>query len=227
MARTGVEDLQPLLGMPLKVLYANECAKLRDVSTLVELRSLERVLLPECAENIEALKKLPNLQRISFTYDAKRNQPACDAKHFWQEWRDLKWLRSLRTASVAVEAEQLSDGTWRLVVKDAAFSDLTRLTGARISVLWLQGTKTRELAPLAGLPLRVLRLDSTPCNDVSALAAIPTLESLVLPRGTAGIEKLRALGALKRLAFEVSENGEPASPADVFWREFSREQQVR
>lgn len=222
MADTKVRDLAPLKGLPLKTLYLDKCTELTDLSPLREIPTLEELLLPERATGFDFLRDLPNLKRISYTFDLKKLQPACAAADFWKEHHDLAWMRALRQANTAINAEQLADGTWKLAIRDANFADANLLQGARISVLSVQAVRLIDAAPLAALPLRGLRLDATSCRDVSVLAGIATLESLVLPPNAAGVAELRRLPALKRLGFEADANGEPQLEAAAFWATFDK-----
>ena len=220
MADTKISDLSPLRGVPLKQLYMDKCSLISDLAPLLDIASLEELLLPENAMNVDILRALPKLRRISYTYDAKAGRPVSAAPEFWQQYHDLGWLRRLRVATTSLSAEQRVDGTWAVSVRDTIFSDLAILKGARISVLTLKGTSVVDVRPLAELALRRLRLDETPCKDVTALARIETLESLVLPANPTGVETLRKLPALKRVAFAADAKGEPALDAAAFWTAF-------
>src|SRR3954453_11414946 len=111
----------------------DKCLLLSDVSVARELVELEDLILPENATDVANLRDLPKLRRISYTYDQVRAQPASAAAEFWKELHDLRWLRSLRADGVPFTAEQLPDGTWKVALGDAGFSDLTLFTGAHIS----------------------------------------------------------------------------------------------
>ena len=216
MAGTRVSDLNPLRGMPMARIFMDQCSQLSDVSPLMDLASLEEIVLPENATGVEDLKRLPKLRHISYTYDRVNERPACLKDDFFREYHALDWLRAMRNAKIPLEANQLADGTWRLKVTGAEFADLTMLKGARISELMLQGTAVTNLQSLQGIPLRKLRLDRTPCKDVSPLAKIFTLESLVLPSEATNVAALQKL-LLKRLDSKAGPDGEPVSDAASFW----------
>ena len=84
--QTKVSDLSPLKGMPLKALYLSGCNKLGDVGLLGEFRQLENLTIPEQSTNIEALRHLPNLKRLSFRIDPNTYQPSQTAEEFWREY---------------------------------------------------------------------------------------------------------------------------------------------
>jgi hypothetical protein len=68
--------------MPLERLFIDHLG-VTDLTPLLTLRSLRDVILPKNAENVEALRKLPNLQRVSFSYDDKLGGPSMTAGEFW------------------------------------------------------------------------------------------------------------------------------------------------
>ncbi len=77
-----VRDLSPLAGMPLERLFIDRTPA-TDLTPLLGLVTLRDVMIPEKAENIESLRKLPALQRISFSYDSKIGGPSMTAAEFW------------------------------------------------------------------------------------------------------------------------------------------------
>ncbi len=64
--RTSVSDLAPLAGMPLVELSLDFCTKITDFTPLKECRSLEKLLLPRNARNIEFLRTHPKLKFLSY-----------------------------------------------------------------------------------------------------------------------------------------------------------------
>ena len=74
---TSISDLSPLRGMPLAVLGLYNCKKLRDISPLLELSTLEVLSISEDMEGIRRLKTMPGLilisseQSLPFGGDAK------------------------------------------------------------------------------------------------------------------------------------------------------------
>ncbi|MEO6741950.1 MAG: protein kinase [Chthoniobacteraceae bacterium] len=63
--RTGVSDLSPLAGMPLVDLSLDGCTKITDLKPLMQCLSLEKLVLPHNAKNIEFLRKHPKLKFLS------------------------------------------------------------------------------------------------------------------------------------------------------------------
>jgi tetratricopeptide (TPR) repeat protein len=79
---TNVKDLSPLRGMPLRYIHFDR-TDVSDVSPLTGIKTLQRIILPSSARNIESLKELPSLEYISFSWDAKNWRPSMTAEEFW------------------------------------------------------------------------------------------------------------------------------------------------
>jgi serine/threonine protein kinase len=75
-----IADISPLRSLPLRVLRLNDCPLLFDVSPLKECRSLEQLVLPSNARDIEFLRAFPNLREISFT------DQLMPAEEFWKAY---------------------------------------------------------------------------------------------------------------------------------------------
>jgi len=82
--RTPVTDLKPLAGLPLRELRLDGCENLRDLSPLAQCTQLETLTLPRNHGNIEFLKNLPNLKRLSYFYDTKNPAKVEPATQFWR-----------------------------------------------------------------------------------------------------------------------------------------------
>ena len=63
--RTGVTDLTPLTALPLVDLSLDGCTKITDFKPLKDCRSLEKLVLPRNAKNIEFLRNHPKLKFLS------------------------------------------------------------------------------------------------------------------------------------------------------------------
>jgi hypothetical protein len=103
---TKVRDLEPLRGLPLKYFFANKTpltdieplrglplidvrldeTQITSVAPLAECPSLETVVLPPNARDVEALRRLPKLRRISYEAEAGTGLPAGTAEQFWKEF---------------------------------------------------------------------------------------------------------------------------------------------
>jgi hypothetical protein len=87
LSGTKVKDLSALRGMQLTFLRTHGCSELTDLSPLADCKELNNVTLPPNAGNIEFLRTLPNLSRLSFNED-KKNWLLTDktAAEFWKEY---------------------------------------------------------------------------------------------------------------------------------------------
>jgi hypothetical protein len=82
--RTPVTNLKPLAGLPLRELRLDGCEQLRDLTPLAQCTSLEVLTLPRTHGDIEFLKNLPKLKRISYFYDARDPMKVEPAAQFWR-----------------------------------------------------------------------------------------------------------------------------------------------
>jgi len=108
---------------------------------------------------------------------------------------------------------------WLRSCKDV---DLRILRGKALTVLVLRDTAIADTAPIRNLPLTLIDLMGTQIRDVSWLANCQTLESVVLPRGALGVEKLRHLPNLKRISYEAKD-WIPTQSADEFWEQSGKQ----
>ncbi|MEO6738968.1 MAG: hypothetical protein ABIP20_01870, partial [Chthoniobacteraceae bacterium] len=243
LAGTKVTDLSALRGMPLTLLKLHDCSELTDLSPLAEAKNLTDLSLPLNAKNLEFLRAFPKLERIDFKSDPKSGYKS--AADFWKEYDTQGWLRTLRESGAKISAlNQLPDGTWDLRIRDAEFSDLTLLRGARISSLEIYGTAVADLTPLRGMPIKKLWIAGTKVSDISALADLPlesltlhgtavphlspllkcpTLKSITLPANARNVSVLRALTALERISYSLDSHTNPAQTAAEFWKDYERQ----
>ncbi|MFN0126293.1 MAG: protein kinase domain-containing protein [Verrucomicrobiales bacterium] len=197
ISRTQVHDLSALAGMPLED-FLFDFTPVTDITPLLTIPSLRVVVLPDKVENVEALRKLPNLQRLSFFWDHKARAPSLTAVQFWKSFdAHITWTRRLRDAGIEIKTlKPLDDGTCEVNLAASAIKDLTVLNGAPISILRLGETSVSDLSPLRGMALKKLYLQNTLVTDLSPLEGM-RLESLNLS-GTkvADLSVLRSLPLL-------------------------------
>ena len=79
LSRTPVEDLTPLAQMPLKELVLDGCPNISDLRVLLKIPSLERVVLPGHAKEINFLRDHPGLRWIT------RGRVSMPVERFWKE----------------------------------------------------------------------------------------------------------------------------------------------
>ena len=172
---TNVHDLSPLRGMPLKDMDLR-ASKITDVSPLVNVPTLESVELPVHATNVESLRKLPNLKRLSFSF--AQNGPSCTSEDFWKTWDGLPWARKLEAAGIDFNFDQSQDGYFYVQVHDPKLTDCSMFTGSNIRGLDLYRKSVIDLSGLAGLPLERLTVFDKQPKDLSVLRSPELSKSL-------------------------------------------------
>ena len=80
---TPITNITPLTGMPLKKLRLDGCNNLTDLTPLSNCTQLEELILPPRHGNINFLKQLPNLRRISYVYN-RDPMKIQSATNFWR-----------------------------------------------------------------------------------------------------------------------------------------------
>jgi serine/threonine protein kinase/class 3 adenylate cyclase len=79
----GISNLEPLRGMQLRRAHFDRCPLPFNVEPLSASLSLQTLLIPENADNIEELRKLPNLEYLGNTWTGNPARPARPAAEFW------------------------------------------------------------------------------------------------------------------------------------------------
>lgn len=80
LSYTAVDDLRALIGSPLRELNLQGCSELSDLRPLLEMKSLESVLLPAQCKEIAFLRGHPTIKRISYKKLTE------SAGEFWQKF---------------------------------------------------------------------------------------------------------------------------------------------
>jgi Leucine-rich repeat (LRR) protein len=169
-------DLSPLEGMPIKSIYLSACKNLSDVSVLASMQALQNVTVPLHAQKIKALRKLPNLERISFNQTEVNVDIALPDTSAAEFWKDYEWIGPLHEAGLTPKLEKHPDGTWFVNLSESAITDLSPFDGAPVSELWLGNTIVADLSPLKNTPLKVLWVYNTRVTDLSPLQGKPITE---------------------------------------------------
>lgn len=208
---TKISDLSPLVGMPLKSLFLGYCSNVTDISPLLEIPTLEYLMVPSTARNVELLRKMPNLRTLDFNRMDGRDMftIASTVDDFWKRWDAMAWKRALDAANVIYSAAGLTEqtfegtksaGTWTVRIVSKDFSDCSIFQGARdIRELNLANTAVTDLQPLRGLKLT----------------------ALVLPPNAQDFEFLRDSSQLQHISFkEDLRTRKPAQTAAEFWKEY-------
>lgn len=106
----NLRDLSPLTELPLRELYLDHCPSLTNVAALAEIPTLEKVTVPVHARNVEALRKLPRLQRLGFGMIG--GNPDSSVEEFWEVHG---WIGKLVEAGIRPRAfRRMGHGTWDL-----------------------------------------------------------------------------------------------------------------
>ena len=87
-ARTQITDISLVAGMPLEQVHLGGC-KITDISPLLKCPTLKSVVLPQGSTDVESLRTLPKLMRISYT-SKSGGDPDKTAKQFWAEFDRAK-----------------------------------------------------------------------------------------------------------------------------------------
>jgi hypothetical protein len=72
--------------MPLKTLNLGGCKNVTDVSALLKIPTLEVLTVPSGARNVELLRKLPNLRRLSYQLSPTTHSADMTVDDFWKEF---------------------------------------------------------------------------------------------------------------------------------------------
>jgi hypothetical protein len=86
LANTQVADVSALAGLKLRELHLLD-APVEDASPLAGIVTLEHLIAPRHAKGLAALRRLPNLKRISFDWHGSIPQTA---EEFWAEFDPSK-----------------------------------------------------------------------------------------------------------------------------------------
>ncbi len=177
---TLVSDLSPLVGLPLKLLLMADCPNLTDISPLLQIPTLEDLVVGKAARNVELLRKMPNLKNLDFKCAVGGFLTvACTAQDFWKKWEGLTWERALQAAGINHTVTEFTEetpegekptGMWAVTVASKDFSDCSIFQGAEnIRELRVGSTAVTDLAPLKGMPLKDLWIHQTQVTDLSPL----------------------------------------------------------
>jgi serine/threonine protein kinase len=90
LTNTTVVDLSPIAGLPIRTLFLTGSKKIRDLEPVLSLTSLESLVLPEGDYDLEPLRKLPNLKRLSHRVTGDTFSPAQTVEEFWREFDAAK-----------------------------------------------------------------------------------------------------------------------------------------
>ncbi len=210
LSQTAVQDLGPILRMPLRALFFDD-TKVEDLLPLTTCPTLESITLSTSTHNLNLLRKLPAVRRISTKRDTLNGQPAQTAAAFWTEFDTGGKTREAQTKLNAALAklqtlsgwkeksfEKRPDGTYKFDLRDVGINDLSPLRDLPVSVLDITATAVTRLAPIVNCPIHELYAVDCAIGDLATLGRLP-LERLSMTQYNDGdLQHLRNL-KLRRL----------------------------
>ena len=125
LVSTGVVDLAPLRKMPLVYLRLARCNALFDVSALKGMTTLKELTLPPGAVEVEFLRALPNLERLSYNEDVVNGKLTMPPPEFWADLPRIRPLLKLRAQAMKQVG---GDADLEMEVKSSAHSDAGDVT---------------------------------------------------------------------------------------------------
>jgi Leucine-rich repeat (LRR) protein len=165
---TGVSDISALAGMPLETVELNG-TKVTDVAPLLKCPTLKSLLLPPNARDIDTLRTMTSIARISYQADNNGN-PDKTAEQFWAANKEEPWLAALRKTNLTFKTRLMKDGSWELTLDRQPIADLSILQGAKnISRLYIAYTQVADLTPVHDMKVAYLRISNTNVTDLSPL----------------------------------------------------------
>ena len=210
LSLTGISDFSPVAQLPqleqcklqrnrirdltvftelkkLKTLALWKCPDARNYRALLNIKTLETLLLPyeyrnlpiDDYEAVGELRQLPALKQLSAEVTAAMTlNELGPAEQFWKDWeREKNFILPLRKAALEFTCSKLPSGNYLLLLSDQGVSDLSMLKGAPLEELHIFSPSINDLTPLAGMPLERLIIGGS-FSDLSPLRGMPlkTLE---------------------------------------------------
>lgn len=205
--QAGVDDLSPLVGLPLRFLDLTGTA-VRDLSPLAGMPLEELYLEQTQVRDLQPLAGTPlRILRLEQTPVA-----------------DISPLAGLPLEELNLYGTQVTDISSvqhmplnTLWLTDTQVRDLRPLRGLRLESLDVHGTPVSDLSPLRGmLSLKRLEIAESQVTDLSPLAGL-RLERLIFTpeRIEKGIEIVRAMPTLQAIGTSF----DTVKAADRFWQE--------
>jgi serine/threonine protein kinase/Leucine-rich repeat (LRR) protein len=192
LSGTRIDDLKPLMRMPLGALYLDRCGQIHDFEPLTESRSLTVLHLSSTQiGNLAPLRGLP-LRELNLT---------------GTQIFDISELRGMKLQALRLRDTRVSDlsplAGMPLTLVDATAipaTDYSPLASAPLETLILQNSPLRDISFLGGSPVKDLTLNG--CNSVrgySVLAGLKSLVLLTLPASYRDLPdaELASIGALR------------------------------
>ncbi len=148
LAGTGVQSIEPLRGLPLRVLDLGFCKDVDDISALAGM-PLTKLILEGTS-----VADLTPLAGMSLELLYLQDTPVTDLS--------------------VIQKMPLKE----LNLKGVSISDITPFAEMPLSTLWLLETNVSDISPLNGMSLESLDVQDTAVSDLSALVHMTTLRRL-------------------------------------------------
>ena len=213
LANCGVANLEPLRGMPLRMLDLQGC----PVSNLAALEGMPLVELYLDNSSVEDLAPLAKCVELKKIYLNASNV------------KDLGPLIGLPIEELNLVGTRVSDlrpligmPLKMLWLTDLPVTDISPLAATPLQSLTLHRTRVEDLGPLARLrTLQRLHIGETPVKDLSPIAGLP-LTRLVFTPATVekGMDQIRRIPMMTEIGTDFTDDLNTLMPPSEFWAKY-------
>jgi tRNA A-37 threonylcarbamoyl transferase component Bud32/tetratricopeptide (TPR) repeat protein len=184
-------DLSQIKDLPVADIYLSNSLNVTDVRPLADMPGLENVTVPPLARNIEALRQLPKLNRLSFSMTQQPGLSADQQNLIGEASTSLNPIKSLRRLMLfdingpwgyptpATTADEFWKEYSSLAalarIRDSAIqpNGIFRLTDGTWYVDFSDKSQFTDAGLLRGMPISSLVLGNTSVADLSPLRGMP------------------------------------------------------
>ena len=209
LAGTGVSDLTPLNGLPLRALDL-KVNPLSDLTPLAGMPLVELYLEQTRVTDLSALKGI-GLKVLYLSGTAVKDLSPLSGM-------PLEKLNLLGTSVTNISP--LKDLPLKMLwLNETPVADISPLSGTPLISLTLHRTQVTDLRPLSKLGLQRLHIGETPVKDLTPLSGL-TLNRLIFSpvNISQGLEVVRKMESLR----ELGTTFENRMPAQQFWLHFDK-----
>lgn len=213
LANCGITNIEPLRGMPLKMLDLQGCP-------IVEIGAVEGMPLVEFYldnTNVEDLSPLKGNTTLQKLYVNGTNV------------KDLAPVRGLpiqelnlvdsRVTDIAALAGMPLKMLW---LTDLPVKDISALQSTPLLSLTIHRTQVEDLSPLANHRfLQRLHIGEAPVKDLSPLAGLQLTRLVFTPRNIEkGIEEIRKIPTMREIGTTFEDQMNTLMPPPAFWAQY-------
>ncbi|QDT37398.1 leucine-rich repeat domain-containing protein [Stratiformator vulcanicus] len=206
--QSGVTDIAPLEGLPLRVLDIGGL----PVESIAVVSGMPLVDLTLEETKVADLSPLEGMQLEIFK---AQNTPVADISVL--KTMPLRQLNLMGTQ--VADFESLSEMPLEtLWLPQTKFADLSKLSGLRLASLDVQDSLVSDLAPLSDMKsLRRLNIAGTKVSDLTPLEGLPLERLIFSPTEIAkGLDTIRSMKSLR----EIGDSFQTRLPPEQFWMQF-------